>query len=500
MLSIISNKIQERPLFYLLLLALFLNLIAAFTAHGYYAYDDYFKVVDISWGWVNGENTDNWFVSDYQENDSLRSVIYPGVIAGLLWIANLFTKVPFYQMIFVQLVHAIYALFIPYFVYKITLELSNKKVAFLAGLLTISMWFFPFMAVRTLGEWVCIPPVLGAFYLYYKNREGEKSLVFLSIGILLAIAFHIRFQSAFIITGFGVAMLLKKEFKLFILMTFGFLLYTIPVQGYGDYLLCNMPFGKLIEYVDYNLTHSGDYITRPVFDYIIIIPCLFLPPIGLLLFVGSFFNIKKHLHLFLAMIIFLVIHSVFENKQERFIFPILPFFLIIGTIGLNTIFQKTFWIKRPYLKKGFWVFFIAMNTFLLAVMTTNYTKKSKVELMRYIETEKDVSTIVVENALKNGCVPLPDFYAGKRLNVICLSDGWQERTDDVNNLKKLKNTYIAFEVMPDQNLTEERLNAVRSVSPDMTYIKRINGSLIDNFRFNLNKILKNYEYEVYRVN
>ena len=231
MLSIISNKIQDKALFYLLLLALFLNLIAAFTAHGYYAYDDYFKVVDISWGWVNGENTDNWFVSDYEENDSLRSVIYPGVIAGLFWIASLFIKVPFYQMIFVQLVHAIYALFIPYFVYKITLELSNKKIAFVAGLLTVSMWFFPFMAVRTLAEWVCIPPILASFYLYYKNRAGGKNSIFLAIGILLAIAFHIRFQSAFIITGFGLAMLLKKEFKILFLMTWAF--YSILYQSKG---------------------------------------------------------------------------------------------------------------------------------------------------------------------------------------------------------------------------------------------------------------------------
>lgn len=489
---------EEKPLQLLLIIGVIVRLIAAFSAHGYYAYDDYYKVVDIAWGWTMGENTDNWFVSNFADNDSLRSVVYPGLVAGMLLFSKLIGITdPFFQMIIVQVVHALYSLLIIYYVYKITLQLSTPKNAFLAGLLAATLWFFPFMSVRTLAEWICIPPFLAAFYLYNKQSNQIKTSTSISIGLLLALAFTFRFQTAFLIVGFGIGCIVRKEWKLIILSATSFIVLTSIVQGIGDYYVCNMPFGKLIEYINYNLEHSGDYLSRPFFDYLLICPGLLLPPIGLFLFIGSFKNWRQHLPIFLSMFVFLVFHSIFENKQERFIFPILPLFLILGVIGMNDILKTEYWLKKKQLVNGFWKFFWTINTLLLLFMTTNYTKKSKIEAMRFLREQGNVEQIIVENIARGGCSSLPDFYLGKRTNVTKITS-----TEELQSLKNtpFKNSYILFEVKPDIDLEEQRIADMRTIYPQLKHIKRITGGMVDNFRFKLNPVVKNYEYEVYKSN
>ena len=34
----------------------------------YYYHDDYYCLVDVAWGWTNGQDPGNWFVSDFSEN------------------------------------------------------------------------------------------------------------------------------------------------------------------------------------------------------------------------------------------------------------------------------------------------------------------------------------------------------------------------------------------------------------------------------------------------
>ena len=494
----ILTYIEEKPLHFLLLIGLFVRLIAAFSSHGYYAYDDYYKVVDIAWGWTMGENTDNWFVTNYADNDSLRSVVYPGIVAGMLLFSKLIGITdPFYQMIVVQLFHALYSLLIIFYVYKITLQLSIPKNAFLAGLLAAILWFFPFMSVRTLSEWICIPPFLAAFYLYHKQIDKPKTSISISIGLLLAVAFTFRFQIAFLIIGFGIGLIVRKEWKLILVSAFSFIALTCLVQGLGDYYVCNMPFGKLIEYINYNLEHSGDYLSRPFFDYILICPGLLLPPVGLFLFIGSFKNRKQYLPIFLSMLVFLVFHSLFENKQERFIFPILPLFLILGTIGMNDFLESDYWMKRKRLVNGFWAFFWVLNSVLLFFMCTNYTKESRIETLRFLRTQPEIQTLVIENTERGKCNSLPEFYYGKRLEILKIGD-----PKDVSSLSNLKEKprFIIFEVKPNQTIETIRIEEMKKTFPTLKYIKRIQGGWVDNFRFKINPIVNNYEYEIFSTN
>ena len=503
MMDSVKNFIKEKPLYFLLLIGLLVRLIAAFTAHGYYAYDDYGKVVYIAWGWSMGENYEGWFVSDYALNDSLRHILYPGIIASFFTFCNFIgITTPFNQMVVIQLFHALYSLTIISLCYKIAVLLFNKQKAFLIGLLVSILWFIPFLSVRTMAEWVSIPPLLFAYYLYYKNKESNSILTAVIIGCVFAFTFTLRYQTAFLILGFGIASVYTKEWMKIFGMALGFIVSVCFLQGLVDYLVCDMPFGKLLAYINYNFNNSSDYISRPVFDYLLIIPGLFLPPIGLFIFFGMFKTIKTHLHIFLGVILFLIFHSLVENKQERFIFTILPLIILIGSSGMLEFFKNSFWSKHPKLIKGFWIFFWVINTYGLVFMTTYYSKKSRVEAALYLKEQKDVKNIIIENIPRGSIAVFPEFYHKTPLTAI---EGITSEQDYLVYQLKLKSgkwfetDYILFEVNPDQKLEEERLNRFKVLYPNLHHKTRINGSLVDNFRFKFNRVLKNYEYEIYKT-
>ena len=495
----LKKFIRQSPLQSLLLLGFVLRIIAAFYANGFYAHDDYYCLVDVAWGWTNGEDPGNWFVSDFLENTQLRSVIYPGTVyLELLFAKFLGVSDPYYQMIIVQLFHGLYSLLIILFSYRITEAISNKKSAFLVGLMSASLWFFPFLSVRTMSEWTSIPIVLWAFDIYFvsKNRTIKQ---YIFIGVLLAIAFAVRYQTAFITLGFGIAILVKDKWKPFMIMSSAFVLVTVLVQGVGDYFVCAMPFGKLIEYVQYNLKHSGSYVSRPIWDYILLIPALLLPPIGSMAFYYVFRKGWKHLPLFLPIVLFLLFHSVFENKQERFIFTILPLILILGTPYVLEQMNKKWWSQTK--KIIFISIYGVINTYLLCLMTVNYTKKSKVELMRYLRAKEDVKEVYILNTSKGSAGQninlVPEFYFGGRLvqhKIESLKD-----FNSINRDSVTLNSYVLFEIHPDKEaLSQSRIDEAEKAFGALEFQKRIEGSLIDNFRYRLNSVLHNDEYVIYK--
>ncbi len=497
----LTQKIETKPLFYILAIGLFLRLVAAFTAHGYYAFDDYYCVVDIAWDWTNGINSGNWFVDDYEKNDTLRTIYYPGIIYLLILFSKylFFLKDPFYQMIAVQVFHAVVSLLIVFYSYKISEIISNKRTALIVGLLMSCMWFFPFLSVRTLIEWFSIIPILSAIYLLYKNDFSSNFKNTVLTGLLFSIAFALRFQTAFILVGILIPLVYKKHFKYILYTGITFVFFTVLLQGVVDFYVCNKPFGKLIEYVNYNIEHSGDYITRPIYDYIIIIPLLFLPPIGLFIFMGSLsaFSFKKLPYLFWSILVFLMFHSIFENKQERFIFTILPIIIIAGTISMTEFLKSPFWQKRKRLISFSWMFFIVANTILLTFMTLNYTKKSKVEMSRFFYENLKTGTVVFENVPEESTNVVPEYYAGKRVKRIDINNKTEYYKIDTALKTKVNIEFVVFEVKPTEKLDENRLSEMKKTLPNLTYVKRIEGGTIDNFRFKLNSILKNFEYEVY---
>ena len=70
-------------------------------------------------------------------------------------------------------------------------------------------------------------------------------------------------------------------------------------------------------------------------------------PMGILALIGYFNSAKKYLIIFLPTLLFLLFHTWFPNRQERFILTIFPLVICLSVMGIALLRERKFW-------NGFW--------------------------------------------------------------------------------------------------------------------------------------------------
>ncbi len=173
-------KQKYTPLQQLLILGLLLRLIAVVFSKGFGWHDDHFLIIESSQSWVDGFDYNYWLPD---ENDPNRvpqghSLFYIGIHYYLfMFMEFIGIADPQVKMFLIRLLHALWSLLIIKYAYKIALQYSNARVAWYAGLFMAFFWFMPFMSVRNLVEFVCVPPLLISVYLLGKNEKNTKNIV-----------------------------------------------------------------------------------------------------------------------------------------------------------------------------------------------------------------------------------------------------------------------------------------------------------------------------------
>ncbi len=100
---------------------------------------------------------------------------------------------------------------------------------------------------------------------------------------------------------------------------------------------------------------------------------------------------------FIATLLFFAFHSYYSNKQERFILPFIPYFIMLGLIGFHEYYHKHLtasWLVKT--TRIIFIWFLVFNTIGLAVLTFTYSKRSRIEGMIYLRKKGDVSNILME--------------------------------------------------------------------------------------------------------
>ena len=499
----IKAYIDLHPLRFILLIALIPRLIAAVFSKGYGMVDDHFVVIEIAQGFVDGHDIGDWLPKEGEDNASKRSVLYTGLHYYLFyfleWIGITGAQSKMYV---VRILHALYSLLAVVYAYKITKFISNKNIAFSVGVLFAFYWFMPVLSVRNLIEFVCIPLLLmSSWYLLFALEKKNIIKYYLYAGIILGVAFSIRYQTLFFTGGVGISLLLLKRWKETIVVAIGVLIPMVIIHGIIEGTIMGYPFfGKVINYVQYNMINAELYGTKPWYNYLLMLFGFLLPPISLFTLFGFAFNWRKHLVLFLPTLIFFVFHSYFPNKQERFILPVVPLIIILGYVGWEEFRSNSkFWAKKKKLLKGFWIFFWVVNFILLILTGTFYTKRSRVEAMRYLSTKTDVENIIVENSNRNGTVSMPLFYLEKwpaeyELNKTFTLDSLQNELSNVQS-DSLPN-YILF--IDDKNL-DQRISGIKPLYANLTFEAEIRTSFMDKVLHWLNPRNKNEEIFIYKI-
>jgi hypothetical protein len=497
---------NERPLAFVIWIGFLLRMISVIFSKGFGMHDDHFLVIEAPGAWAQGTEYDDWLPSSGATRPDGHSFFYSGFHFIFFSLMRLIGwDDPQFMMLLVRLFHAVLSLGTIYFGYRIADKFYGVGKARIVGLLLAAIWFMPFISVRNLVEVVCIPFLMGGLWYLIDadGKEERKEFYFYFLaGLLLGIGFCIRFQSVFFIAGAGLGLLLQGRIKPAFTVAAGTLSVFMITQSPLDLYIWGYPFAQFIEYVRYNLEHAHSYLTGAWYKYILVILGVLVPPLSILMFWGWLKDWKRSLPAFLAVFVFLAFHSYFPNKQERFILPIVPFFIVMGLpavlIYLDERRESGFWRVT---RKVSWVMFWILNAILILPVSTMYSKRARVESMTYLYPRRDsINCIISEDMNRHMAYMSPQFYLGKWVKNFRMGHefGYDSLVYylDGREMEHMPN-YIIF--IGDEGI-DERTAKMKEYLPDIELEKTIQPGWIDKLLYTLNPKNKNDVMYIYRIN
>jgi hypothetical protein len=416
---------EEHPLAVVLAVAAALRLAAAIWSRGYGMLDDHFDVIEVAQRWADGHR--DWL----GRPDSYRSLLYPGLHAAIFRaLEGMGVFDPQSKMLVVRLLHGAWSMLTVLFGYRAAEALAGRRAARVAGMLLAAFWFLPFFSVRNLIESVSQPPLILAVWLLARPDAERRPRQALAAGAWLVLAFAIRFPTAIASAGIVLFLLASRRVRDGLLVAAGALASALVLQGGSDWLGYGRPFSSVLAYVAFNSNPAtvSTFPTGPWHRYLGLLLGILIPPTSLALLWGGLRAWRRLGLLFWPTAAFLVAHSAFAGKQERFLLPVIPLLLLLCSLGwLADEEELPFWRRHVRLARGLWTWFWIANTVLLALYTLNYGKRPQVEAMTWLRGRPDLSSLVVEWSERPQI--LPTFYLGRVVPIEVLGPG-----DDVRAL------------------------------------------------------------------
>jgi len=486
------------------MLAFLFRFISVLFSQGYGMSDDHFLIIEVAQSWVDGFDQNNWLPGPHNPNavPSGHSLFYTGLHYYLfVFLKMLGITDPTFKMYIVRLLHALYSLITVKFGYKIAEKLSGKENAKTVGLLLAVLWLFPMLSVRNLVEMVCIPPLMYATWLLINALEKNKMHTFLVAGLIAGLAFSIRFQTSTFIAGLGLVILFNKKIVPAIIFGMGIIISIVALQGGIDMIIWGRPFAEFGEYTRYNIENANNYITGNWYNYLLLLTGILIPPFSLFILFGYARNWRKMLIIFLPAFLFLLFHSSFPNKQERFILPIVPFIIISGVCGWNDfVGSSVYWQKHPVLLKNCMLFFWILNSIVLIFITPSSTKLSRVDAMVYLSKKDDAACFILETSNSTSSLLMPRFYLQR----------WTKNYEVTKNYpvdslaKDLAQDSIApmpqYIIFGEAENIDTRVATAKKYFPGMTFEATIEPSFLDKIMHWLNPFgNENQTYFIYKA-
>jgi hypothetical protein len=504
MLKSIKQFYNLYPLPVVMVVSLVVRMFSVIFSKGYGMHDDHFLIIEAAQSWVDGYDYNAWFPwTPGNKGPSGHSLFYVGLHFVFFKFLNSVGIInPQTKMFLVRLIHALFSLTVIYWGYKISFYISKNirfaiNTAWMLGL----YWFMPMLSVRNLVEVVCVPFLMCGTWLLVKNTSSKNGWLSFVAGLVSGLAFSVRFQTLFFLGGMGLSLLLLKQFKHAFYFGLGLVISMVIIQSIPDYFLWKRPFAELTEYVRYNLENATTYFNKPWYMYVVLLLGVLIPPFSFFLIFGFFKEYKNQLLLFLPTFCFLVFHSYFPNKQERFIFPVIPFLIILGYYGWELYrINSIFWQKNSGLYNRLLIFCLVINFIALPVVTTAYTKRSRVEAMVFLRKRGDVTGLIIEDSNHEYATLTPRFYLGKWKfpEYVITSTQTPAMLADffIRDKSAVKPNYIL--VYEEENLSK-RLQEIKKYFPNISLVAKIDPGFLDVLLHKLNPRNKNAACYIYSI-
>jgi len=258
----------------------------------------------------------------------------------------------------------------------------NLAIGLLGGFFLMPLFFS-----RPMIEVLSAPFLFLSCYESYKYwSSGQKKYIAISV-FCLTLAAMFRFQSGICFVSILVLIFLKRDNRGLSLFILSSLLFFV-LSGLVEFNITGRFHGSLIDYIQYNLSYSSGYGVTPFYTFLLLLFGLTIPPTIL----SKYKNLewrKEYYNLFPTVLfvgVFVLAHSIVPHKEERFIIPILPLFLLILVPMLTHL-----WKEKKQRWRIYW--FASVNCILLFLVSFNAPQSNVLNLMRYFEERPDIKII-----------------------------------------------------------------------------------------------------------
>lgn len=263
-------------------------------------------------------------------------------------------------------------------------ERSRYRVVF-AGLLGF-YFLAALMLTRPMVEAMSAPFLAVSAAMACRYQRTSKRWWLTGSIVMLAIGAMHRPQIGVCAIALLVLVVWLKRWKdLILLAVVGAV--CVGASGMLDYWIVGEWHATLRRYVAINSQYSADWDTSPFYVYPLLFLGLSLPPTFLLRYRG--FDWKGQVGpiraVVLYFVIFLVTHMAVSHKEERFMIPATPLFLMLLTPLLSYLIVNKYRWRVWY--------FAVLNGVLLVLSVTSAPQRATIELAGYVDAHPDIATI-----------------------------------------------------------------------------------------------------------
>lgn len=314
------------------------TLLAVVFSTGFHHPDEYMQIIEFANVKIGGMDPS---LLPWEWAERMRPFFQPTLfyLTDKILRPNL-TENPFFVTTLFRLFHALVGLLAVYYLILSSDRLLKiKEQSFYIYVLYCFLWFMPWMLVRPSSEGLSASLVGLAMGIYFYYRNGKAELLRLSlIGILCGLSFLVRYQIGFMVLGFGLWLLIIERIGLGRWLVFCFSILLMMIMGvfidewgYGEFTLTTWNY----IYQNVFLNKSAKWGTDPFWGYLYLMQQHGMPLHSLVILVAYFLMIYRYPRHVLTWttIPFLIVHSLIQHKEMRFLFPMaifVPYFLVLG--------------------------------------------------------------------------------------------------------------------------------------------------------------------------
>ena len=314
-------------------IAAVLRIAVAVLDHGIFWPDEIYQVTEPAHRLAFGYGFRAW-----EFRDGIRSWLLPGLLAGVLRVADLAgVHSGLGLMTVVRVLFALAGVAAVGATMALAWRIGGSVASLIAGSLSLAFPMVLVLGGHTFAESVSAPLLVGAAALVATREVRTRHAAI--AGVLAAFAVVMRPQNAIVLLGLAAVLAawrVWRPLRAYVLAAAAVALVPLVL----DWATWGAPFASMTRYVEFNLAHASEFGTSSWHYYVDTL----LSANGvliLLVVVGIFAAARRAPGLIAIIVVYLVAHSVVGHKELRFLLPIVPIALGVAAVGLAVVVEAT---------------------------------------------------------------------------------------------------------------------------------------------------------------